>query len=87
MNTTDMRNLQQFYSVVDRKELTPEIYDFLLKRWELNNIDLDEESKKIDNKTSNLPKSKRDAVKEFLILKNILKLKEHSDEQEINFNE
>jgi hypothetical protein len=87
MNTTDMRNLKQFYSVVNRKELTPEIYEFLLKEWGLNNLDLEEEAKKIDLKESNLTKSRRLAVHEFLILKNLLASKEIQEEQEINFNE
>ena len=87
MNTTDMRNLKQFYSVVNRKELTPEIYEFLLKEWGLDGLDLEEEAKKIDLKESSLTKSRRLAVNEFLILKNLLASKEMQEEQEINFNE
>ena len=87
MNTTDMRNLKQFYSVVNRKELTTEIYEFLLKEWGLDGLDLEEEAKKIDLKESSLTKSRRLAVNEFLILKNLLASKEMQEEQEINFNE
>lgn len=87
MNTTDMRNLQQFYSVVNRKNLTYEIYEFLLDHWGLKGIDLDEEAKKIEEKRSSLSKSRRNAIKEFLILRNILEIKEKEEEQEINFNE
>lgn len=87
MNTTNMQNLKQFYSVVNRREITPELYNFLLKEWGLENIDLEEESKKIELKKSSLTKSRRNAVKEFLIIKNILKSKEQKIENEINFNE
>jgi hypothetical protein len=87
MNTTDMRNLQQFYSVVNRKNLTYEIFNLLLKRWDLDKVDLDEEARKIEEKRSTLTKSRRDAIKEFLILRNILEIKEKEEEQQINFNE
>jgi hypothetical protein len=87
MNTTDMRILQQFYTVVDRKDITPELYEFLLKEWGLDGLDLEEEQKKIELKQSSLTKSRRNAVREFLIIKNILAIKEQAEEEAINFNE
>jgi hypothetical protein len=97
MNTTDMNNLRQFYSVVNRKYLNRDVYEALLKHWDLDNVDLDIEAEKIKNKLSFLTKSRREAVREFLILRSVLneieKTKENTEnesseniQEELQFN-
>lgn len=84
MNTTDMNNLRQFYSVVNRKYLNRDVYEALLKRWDLDNVDLDVEAEKIKNRLSTLTRSRRDAVREFLILRSVLNEIEKANETENN---
>ena len=52
-----MNNLRQFYSVVNRKYLNRDVYEALLKRWDLDNVDLDIEAEKIKNRLSTLTRS------------------------------
>lgn len=84
MNTTDMNNLRQFYSVVNRKYLNRDVYEALLKRWDLDNVDLDIEAEKIKNRLSTLTRSRREAVREFLILRSVLNEIEKASETENN---
>lgn len=84
MNTTDMNNLRQFYSVVNRKYLNRDVYEALLKRWDLDNVDLDIEAEKIKNRLSTLTRSRREAVREFLILRSVLNEIEKANEAENN---
>lgn len=84
MNTTDMNNLRQFYSVVNRKYLNRDVYEALLKRWDLDNVDLDIEAEKIKNRLSTLTRSRRDAIREFLILRSVLNEIEKANETENN---
>lgn len=92
MNTTDTNNLRAFYSVLNRQHLNRDVFNFLLKRWELDGIDLDLENERIKNKISKLSKSKRAAVPEFLIIRSVLNEIEKSNNEnkdsheEINFN-
>lgn len=91
MNTTKIENLKAFYSVVNRKHLNRDVYNFLLKEWDLDKVDLDLENEKIKNKLSSLSKSRRDAVPEFLRIRSVLneieKLAEKKNiEEEISFN-
>lgn len=84
MNTTDMNNLRQFYSVVNRKYLNRDVYEALLKRWDLDNVDLDIEAEKIKNRLSTLTRSRREAIREFLILRSVLNEIEKANEAENN---
>jgi hypothetical protein len=84
MNTTDMNNLRQFYSVVNRKYLNRDVYEALLKRWDLDNVDLEIEAEKIKNRLSTLTRSRREAVREFLILRSVLNEIEKANETENN---
>lgn len=84
MNTTDMNNLRQFYSVVNRKYLNRDVYEALLKRWDLDNVDLDIEAEKIKNRLSTLTRSRREAIREFLILRSVLNEIEKANETENN---
>lgn len=73
MNTSNTDVLKQFSAVVNRNRLTEELYDALLKRWDLDKIDLDEEYIKIKTRKSSLSKSRREAVPEFIRLRDLLK--------------
>jgi hypothetical protein len=84
MNTTDMNNLRQFYSVVNRKYLNRDVYEALLKRWDLDNVDLEIEAEKIKNRLSTLTRSRREAIREFLILRSVLNEIEKANETENN---
>ena len=53
----------------------------LLKEWGFENLDLNEELQKINLKTSYLSRAERDAVNEFIILKNILEKRKQQEEQ------
>lgn len=95
MKTTDMNNLRQFYSVVNRKHLNRDVYEALLKYWDLDKVDLDIEAERIKNKMSNLTRSRREAVREFLIIRSVLneiektENKQNSEEniqEELQFN-
>ena len=79
-----MNNLRQFYSVVNRKYLNRDVYEALLKRWDLENVDLDIEAEKIKNRLSTLTRSRREAVREFLILRSVLNEIEKANETENN---
>lgn len=79
-----MNNLRQFYSVVNRKYLNRDVYEALLKRWDLDNVDLDIEAEKIKNRLSTLTRSRREAVREFLILRSVLNEIEKASETENN---
>lgn len=87
MNTTNVDILKSFYSVTNRNQLTEEIYKILLKRWELDNIDLNEEMIKINAKQSELSKSKRTAIPEFLKLRSMLDKKKEVEENSISMND
>ena len=84
MKTTDLSILKQFYTVLNRNVLTQEIYDKLIKEWGFEGLDLEAEQIKINQKCSNLSKSKRDAVPEFLILKRILNDRKNIESQSIS---
>ena len=84
MKTTDLSILKQFYTVLNRNILTQEIYDKLIKEWGFEGLDLEAEQIKINQKRSNLSKSKRDAVPEFLILKRILDDRKNIESQSIS---
>lgn len=73
--------LRSFRSVVNGNKLTEEIYNSLLKDWGFENLDLNEEIQKINLKTSYLSKAEREAVNEFIILKNILEKRKQQEEQ------
>ena len=79
-----MNNLRQFYSVVNRKYLNRDVYEALLKRWDLDNVDLDIEAEKIKNRLSTLTRSRREAIREFLILRSVLNEIEKANEAENN---
>ena len=82
MKTTDCSILRKFYTVVDHKNITEELYNLLLKRWNLDGIDLEVEQEKINRHASNLSKSRRDAVPEFIFLKKILEENKMRQEEE-----
>lgn len=73
--------LKSFRSVVNGNKLTEEWYNMLLKEWGFENLDLNEELQKINLKTSYLSRAERDAVNEFIILKNILEKRKQQEEQ------
>lgn len=73
--------LRSFRSVVNGNKLTEEIYNSLLKDWGFENLDLNEEIQKINLKSSYLSKAEREAVNEFIILKNILEKRKQQEEQ------
>ena len=73
--------LRSFRSVVNGSKLTDEIYDALLKDWGFENLNLDEEIQKINLKTSYLSRAERNAVNEFIILRNILAKRKEQEEQ------
>lgn len=72
MNTSNPEILKQFYSVLNRKNLTKEVYNYLIKQWGLEGVDLDAEMILINQKQSKLSRSRRDAIPEFLTLKKII---------------
>ena len=86
MNTTNVDILRSFYSVTNRNILTEEIYQILLKRWDLDKVDLNEEMVKINARQSSLTKSRRDAVPEFIKLRSILDQKKEAEEASISMN-
>lgn len=73
MNTTNIDILRQFSAIVNRDKLTRETYNLLLKRWDLDKVDLDEEYIKLQTKNSTLTRSRREAIPEFIRLRNLLK--------------
>lgn len=83
MNTTNTDILKQFSTVVNRNRLTEELYNDLLKRWDLDKIDLDEEYIKIQTRKSGLTRSRREAVPEFIRLRNLLKEKAEQENSSI----
>ena len=87
MNTTNTDILRSFYSVTNRNQLTEEIYQILLKRWDLDKVDLNEEMIKINAKQSSLTKSKRNAVPEFIKLRMMLDQKKETEENSISMND
>lgn len=80
MKTDTPDIIKQFYSVINRKYLTEEIYNALLKRFDLDGVDLDEMQRLIDIKKSPLTKSRRLAVPEFIILRQMLREKKAEEE-------
>ena len=72
MNTSNVDILKGFLSVLNRKEINDDILSALLKRWNLEKVDLDEEMLKINAKTSRLSRSRRDAVPLFIQMKKIV---------------
>ena len=73
--------LRSFRSVVNGNKLTDEAYTALLKMWGFENLNLDEEIQKINQKSSYLSRAERDAVNEFIILRNILEKRKQQEEQ------
>lgn len=73
--------LRSFRSVVNGNKLTEEWYNILLKMWGFENLNLDEEIQKINQKSSYLSRAERDAVNEFIILRNILEKRKQQEEQ------
>ena len=86
MKTTTTDLLKSFYSVTNRNQLTEEIYQRLLKRWDLDKVDLDEELIKINARQSDLSRSRRNAVPEFIKLREMLKQRKESENASINMN-
>ena len=86
MKTTDTTILKQFQSVLNRKILTEKIYNDLLKIWYLDKVDLDEEMQKINEKHSGLSRSRREAIPEFIKLREILNEMKKEEENSISFN-
>ena len=80
MKTDTPEIIKQFYSVINRKYLTEEIYNALLKRFDLDKVDLDEQQHLIDIKQSPLTYSRRLAVPEFIILRQMLREKKAEEE-------
>jgi len=86
MKTTDVTILKQFQSVLNRKYLNEKVFNDLLKRWDLDKVDLDEEMRKIDIKHSSLSRSRRAAVPEFIKLRELLKEEKEVEASEISFS-
>ena len=80
MKTDTPEIVKQFYSVINKKYLTEEIYNALLKRFDLDKVDLDEQQHLIDIKQSPLTYSRRLAVPEFIILRQMLREKKAEEE-------
>jgi len=78
--------LRSFRSVVNRNELTEEAYTNLLKLFGFENLDLNAEMEKINQKKSYLSRSNREAVIEFNILRNILNKQKETEQASISFN-
>lgn len=78
--------LRSFRSVNNGGKLTENIFNLLLKDWGFENLNLDEELNKINQKKSFLSKSEREAISEFIILRNILSSKKKQEEEIISFN-
>ena len=87
MNKTNTDILKSFYSVTNRNNLTEDIYQLLLKRWDLDKINLNEEAVKINAKQSTLSKSRRDAIPEFIKLRALLDQKKEAEENSISMND
>lgn len=87
MNTTNVDILRSFYSVTNRNILTEEIYQILLKRWDLDKVDLNEEMVKINARQSSLSRSRREAIPEFIKLRTMLDQKKEAEESSISMNE
>lgn len=87
MNTTNTDILKSFYSVTNRNNLTEEIYQILLKRWDLDKVNLNEEMIKINSKQSTLTRSRRAAIPEFIKLREMLDHKKEAEETSISMNE
>ena len=68
----DINILKQFTSILNRTAWSEEAFNNVLKIWDLNGIDLDKEMEKISQKKSNLSKSQRDAVPEFIKIRNAM---------------
>ena len=83
MNTTNTDVLKSITAVVNRQYLTEDVLNDLLKRWDLDKVDLDEEYIKIQTKKSSLTRSRREAVPEFIRLRNLLKEKEEQENSSI----
>ena len=71
--------IKQFYSVINRKYLTDDIFNALVARFDLTNVDLEAEQQKINQHKSFLTASRRKAVGELLILKKMLEEKKLAD--------
>lgn len=84
---TDVNILKQFQTVLNRKVLSEEAVNRLLEIWDLADVDLEAEAQKINEKKSNLSKSRRDAVLEFIKLKELLKEKKEAEAKAMSFNE
>ena len=64
--------LRSFRSVNNGGKLTENIFNLLLKDWGFENLNLDEELQKINQKKSFLSKAERDAITEFIIFTSLL---------------
>lgn len=83
---TDPKILKQFYTVLNRNQLTQETYDHLIKMWGFEGMDLEEEQNKINQKKSSLSRSKRESVGEFIILKRMLEERKNIESQAISMD-
>ena len=86
MNTTNINVLKSFYSVTNRNILTEEVYNILLKRWDLDKVDLNNEIIKINAHQSSLSKSRRAAIPEFIKLREMLNKKKETEDNSISMN-
>lgn len=87
MKTTDPNILKQFITVFNRQPLTEEIYNALLKRWNLDKVDLDHEMERINKKDSPLSRSRREAVPEFIKLREMLKNQKLKEQAAVSLNQ
>ncbi len=87
MKTTNVSILRQFQTVLNRKHLTEEILSTLLKRWDLYDVDLDQAMIDINLKKSKLSKSRREAVPEFLKLRELLKEAKNNEINDVSFEQ
>lgn len=84
MKTTDPNVLKQFVTVLNRQQLTEEIYYALLIRWDLDQIDLDKELDNINQKRSTLSKSRREALPYFIKMRQMLEDKKKEEQKSMN---
>ena len=87
MNTSNTMILEAFFHVLTRKHLTKALYEDLIKRWNLESVNLDEELVKINNKKSHLTKSRRDAVPLFIKLRDVIKENEEAAKQAMDMKD
>lgn len=84
MKTTDPNVLKQFVTVLNRQQLTEEIFYALLIRWDLDQVDLDKEMAKILEKKSTVSKSRREAIPYFIKMKQMLEEKKKEEQNSMS---